>query len=128
MADPTAEIVRAVYLTRHARHHADCNCCLYRRTIDGVKADGYCTSRRMALEPSRITPPGFHHRTRRDWTRKAPHEGEHMIVLGIILLVLGYLLPIPILATIGWILLVVGAVLFVLGAVGRPVGGRQYWY
>jgi hypothetical protein len=51
-----------------------------------------------------------------------------MIVLGIILLVLGYLLPIPILATIGWILLVVGAVLFVLGAVGRPVGGRQYWY
>jgi hypothetical protein len=43
MADPTAEIVRAVYLTRHARHHADCNCCLYRRTIDGVKADGYCT-------------------------------------------------------------------------------------
>jgi hypothetical protein len=51
-----------------------------------------------------------------------------MIVLGIILLVLGYLLPIPILATIGWILLVVGALLFILGAVGHPVGGRQYWY
>jgi uncharacterized membrane protein HdeD (DUF308 family) len=55
-------------------------------------------------------------------------KGWPMIILGIILLVLGYLLPIPILATIGWILLVVGALLFVLGAVGRPVGGRQYWY
>jgi hypothetical protein len=28
----------------------------------------------------------------------------------------------------GVILLVVGAVLWLLGAVGRPVGGRRYWY
>jgi hypothetical protein len=51
-----------------------------------------------------------------------------MIILGVILLVLGYLLPIPILATIGWILLVIGVVLFLLGTVGHPVAGRQYWY
>jgi hypothetical protein len=25
-------------------------------------------------------------------------------------------------------LLVIGAVLWVLGSVGRPVGGRRYWY
>ncbi|HYY10297.1 MAG TPA: DUF6131 family protein [Kineosporiaceae bacterium] len=51
-----------------------------------------------------------------------------MIVLGVILLLIGILVGIPILTTIGTILLVVGAVLFLLGSVGRPVGGRRYWY
>ena len=46
-----------------------------------------------------------------------------MIVLGVILILVGYLLPVPaIIATIDWILLVIGIVL--LGQVGRPVGGR----
>ena len=51
-----------------------------------------------------------------------------MIVLGIILLLLGYFLSIPILTTIGIILLVIGAVLWILGSIGRPVGGRKVWY
>jgi hypothetical protein len=51
-----------------------------------------------------------------------------MIVLGVILLILGALLGINILYTIGGILLVVGLILWLLGAVGRPVGGRRYWY
>jgi hypothetical protein len=51
-----------------------------------------------------------------------------VIVLGIILLIVGYLLPIPILYTVGWVLLVVGAVLWVLGAAGRPVLGRRHYY
>jgi hypothetical protein len=51
-----------------------------------------------------------------------------MIVLGAILLILGFVLKIQILWTIGIILLVVGAVLWLLGAVGRPVAGRRYWY
>jgi len=51
-----------------------------------------------------------------------------MIALGIILLVVGYFLKVYVLETIGIILLVIGAVLWVLGAVGRPVGGRRYWY
>ena len=51
-----------------------------------------------------------------------------MIVLGVILLILGFVLKIQILWTIGIILLVIGAVLWLLGAVGRPVGGRRYWY
>jgi hypothetical protein len=51
-----------------------------------------------------------------------------MIILGIILLVVGYLLPLPILYTIGWILVVIGAILWILGAVGRPVGGRRVWF
>ena len=54
--------------------------------------------------------------------------GGIMIVLGIILLVLGYLLGIGILTTIGIILIVVGAILALLGAIGRPIGGRRYYY
>lgn len=51
-----------------------------------------------------------------------------MIVLGLILLIVGYLLGINLLYTIGGILLIVGLVLWLLGAVGRPVGGRSRWY
>ncbi|MFD1929996.1 MULTISPECIES: DUF6131 family protein [Nonomuraea] len=51
-----------------------------------------------------------------------------MIILGVILVVLGWLLGISILYTIGAILLVIGLVLLLLGAVGRPVGGRRYWF
>lgn len=51
-----------------------------------------------------------------------------MIVLGIILLLLGYFLHISILTTLGIILLIVGVVLTVLGATGRAIGGRKHWY
>jgi hypothetical protein len=51
-----------------------------------------------------------------------------MIILGVVLLLIGILAGIPILTTIGTILLVVGAILFILGSMGRPVGGRRYWY
>ncbi len=51
-----------------------------------------------------------------------------MIVLGAILLILGYVLNVGILYTIGVVLLVIGAVLWILGAVGRPVGGRKVWF
>ena len=58
-----------------------------------------------------------------------PEGEQQMIVLGVILILVGYLLPVPaIIATIGWILLVIGVVLLILGRVGRPVGGRRYWY
>jgi hypothetical protein len=54
--------------------------------------------------------------------------GETMIVLGVILLVIGYFTGLSILYTIGGILLVIGVVLWILGAVGRPVGGRKVWF
>ena len=51
-----------------------------------------------------------------------------MITVGLILLVLGLLLGIPILWTLGIIALVVGLILVLLGSIGRPVGGRaHYW-
>jgi hypothetical protein len=51
-----------------------------------------------------------------------------VIVLGIILLVLGFLFKIAVLWTIGIIVLVIGAVLAIAGATGRAIGGRRYWY
>ena len=51
-----------------------------------------------------------------------------MIVLGLILLILGFLLGIGILWTIGIILIVVGVILWILGSMERPVMGRRRWY
>ena len=51
-----------------------------------------------------------------------------MIILGIVLLVLGFVLKISILWTLGIILLVVGAILAILGGTGRAVGGRNHWF
>ena len=53
---------------------------------------------------------------------------DTVIILGLVLLVLGFLLKISILWTIGIILLVVGAVLFLLGSTGRAVGGRRHYF
>ncbi|WP_169736567.1 DUF6131 family protein [Pseudonocardia spinosispora] len=51
-----------------------------------------------------------------------------MIVLGVILLLIGWLTGISILYTVGAILLVVGLVLLLLGSVGRGVGGRRWYF
>lgn len=51
-----------------------------------------------------------------------------MIVLGVILLLIGWLTGISILYTVGGILLVVGLVLLLLGSAGRGVGGRRWYY
>lgn len=51
-----------------------------------------------------------------------------MIVLGIILLVIGFLTGIGILWTIGIILAVIGAILWVLGAMGHAVAGRRHYW
>lgn len=47
-----------------------------------------------------------------------------MIILGILLLIVGFIAKIAILWTIGLVLLVVGLILVVLGSAGRAVGGR----
>jgi Family of unknown function (DUF6131) len=51
-----------------------------------------------------------------------------MIILGIILLVVGFIAKIAILWSIGIILVVVGLILMVLGSMGRAVGGRRHYY
>jgi hypothetical protein len=51
-----------------------------------------------------------------------------MLVIGLICIVVGVLLGINIITTIGIILAVVGALLLVAGVAGHPVFGRRYWY
>lgn len=51
-----------------------------------------------------------------------------MIVLGVILLVIGFLAGISILWTIGIVLVVLGVILWVLGSVGHAVGGRRHYW
>jgi hypothetical protein len=51
-----------------------------------------------------------------------------MLILGLVLLILGYLTNIGLLVTLGIILLVIGAVLWILGSMGRPVGGRRHYW
>ncbi|WP_199742918.1 DUF6131 family protein [Nocardia stercoris] len=51
-----------------------------------------------------------------------------MIVLGVILLVLGFIFSVPILWTLGIVALVIGLVLLLFGSMGHPIGGRRYYY
>jgi cell division protein FtsW (lipid II flippase) len=51
-----------------------------------------------------------------------------VIVLGVILLIIGFIAGIPVLWTIGIALVVIGAVLALLGRAGTKVGGRAHWY
>lgn len=53
-----------------------------------------------------------------------------VFISGIVLLVLGYVLGIGILTTLGIVAIAVGALLWLFGAVvgpSRPVPGRRYW-
>lgn len=51
-----------------------------------------------------------------------------MLIFGVILIVIGALLDIGILYTIGAILAIVGLILWLLGTMGREVGGRSHYY
>jgi Family of unknown function (DUF6131) len=51
-----------------------------------------------------------------------------MIILGLILLIVGFVVKIGILWSIGIALLVIGLALALLGATGRAVGGRRHYW
>ena len=51
-----------------------------------------------------------------------------MIVVGVVLLIIGFLAKIPILWTVGVIVAVVGLVLLLLGSSGHAVGGRRHYF
>jgi Family of unknown function (DUF6131) len=51
-----------------------------------------------------------------------------MIILGLILLLIGFLAKIAIVWTIGIAVLIVGLVFLLLGAIGRGVGGRRHYW
>jgi hypothetical protein len=63
------------------------------------------------------------------WTgTRVHHAVARFLVLGIILLIAGFLLKISILWTLGIVLLVIGAILAVLGSTGRAIGGRRHYF
>ncbi|MGH3095300.1 MAG: DUF6131 family protein [Streptosporangiales bacterium] len=51
-----------------------------------------------------------------------------MIILGIILLILGFVFSIWILWAIGILLVIIGVILFILGRVGHAVFGRKHYW
>jgi hypothetical protein len=51
-----------------------------------------------------------------------------VIILGVILLIIGFIAKIAIVWTIGIIVVVVGAILMLLGMMGHAVGGRRHYY
>jgi hypothetical protein len=51
-----------------------------------------------------------------------------MIILGIVLLIVGFLLKVAILWSIGIAVLIIGLILALLGAVGHAIGGRRHYW
>lgn len=51
-----------------------------------------------------------------------------MIILGLALLIIGFIASIPILWTIGIVVLLLGLILAVMGSTGRALGGRRHYY
>lgn len=51
-----------------------------------------------------------------------------MIIFGLVLMIIGFLLGIAVLWSIGVLLLLIGLVLWILGSIGRAVGGRRHYY
>jgi uncharacterized membrane protein HdeD (DUF308 family) len=61
-------------------------------------------------------------------TKLSFNPGGFMIILGIVLLIIGFITGIAIVWTIGTIVLVVGLFLWLLGALGHAVGGRRHYF
>jgi hypothetical protein len=51
-----------------------------------------------------------------------------LIILGVILLMIGFIAKIAIVWAIGIIVVVVGAILALLGMAGHAVGGRRHYF
>ena len=54
--------------------------------------------------------------------------GTPLIVLGLILLIIGFVAQIAIVWTIGIVVVMAGAVLALLGMAGHAVGGRRHYF
>ncbi len=51
-----------------------------------------------------------------------------MIVLGLVLMLIGFVANIPVLWSVGILIAVIGLVLMLLGMAGREIGGRRHYY
>jgi membrane-bound ClpP family serine protease len=69
------------------------------------------------------------------WSRDSRHDQAAaacqellLIILGVLLLIIGFIAAIPIIWTIGIIVLVIGATLALLGMTGHAVRGRSHYF
>jgi uncharacterized membrane protein HdeD (DUF308 family) len=51
-----------------------------------------------------------------------------VIVLGVVLLIIGFVAGVNIIWTLGIVAIVVGAILAMVGMGGREIAGRRHWY
>jgi Family of unknown function (DUF6131) len=51
-----------------------------------------------------------------------------VIILGVVLLLIGFIAKIPILWSVGIVIAVIGVILMLLGMAGREIGGRKHYY
>ena len=51
-----------------------------------------------------------------------------MIILGVVLMLIGFIAKIPILWSVGIVVAVVGVILMLLGMAGREICGRRHYY
>ena len=51
-----------------------------------------------------------------------------MIILGVVLMLIGFVAKIPILWSLGILVAVVGVIFMLLGLAGREIGGRRHYY
>jgi hypothetical protein len=51
-----------------------------------------------------------------------------MIILGVVLLLIGFVAKVAIIWTLGIIAVVIGGVLALLGATDRAIGGRRHYF
>jgi Family of unknown function (DUF6131) len=77
-----------------------------------------------AFEHWQLTRP----RVLTHWPFASESEEHTMIVLGIILLIIGFIAHIAVLWTIGIIVLIIGLVLILMGRLGHAVGGRRHYF
>jgi membrane-bound ClpP family serine protease len=65
---------------------------------------------------------------RHDQTAATTCQELPLIILGVILLIIGFVAKIAILWTIGIVVVVIGAILALLGMAGHAVGGRRHYF
>jgi uncharacterized membrane protein HdeD (DUF308 family) len=56
------------------------------------------------------------------------YEGGSMIILGLVLMLIGFITKLAIVWSVGIVVAVVGLVLLLMGAAGREIGGRRHYY
>jgi fatty acid desaturase len=82
---------------------------------------------RLARRPGRRTAVSDYYLAP-SWTAATSLLGALVIILGIILLIIGFVAKIAIIWTIGIIVVVIGVILAILGMVGHAVGGRKHYF